>query len=120
MSSGPAYPAMVLTVYEFVPSNPVILMLSYVENGSSNDCKKFSRSYAPPVGLFGPELSHLKHICLKHIKSVISQERDPGECTLGDTSIMSWKVFEAVNRYRKSSMKPEKNVSRTTKHKYTY
>jgi hypothetical protein len=112
MSSGAAYPVMALTVYEFVPSNREFLKLSYVRSSSRRDLQVFECSYAPPLGLYGADVDHLKHICLDHIKSIISQERDPGEFTRGDTSIISWKVFEAVNRYRKSSKEFENDVSR--------
>jgi hypothetical protein len=111
MSSGAGYPVMMLTVYEFVPSNPEFLKLSYVRSSSRKDSQMFARSYAPPLGLYGAEVDHLRYICLDHIKSIISQDRDPGEFIWGDTSIISWKVFEAVNRYRKSSEKFENNVS---------
>jgi hypothetical protein len=62
-------------------------------------------SYAPPLDLYNTEVDYLRYICLDYIKSIISQERDPKEIIWGDISIISWKVFEAVNRYRKSSKK---------------
>lgn len=105
MSSGPDYPKINLIVTEFRPLNVEFLAFNVVGPGEGTDgeCQRFTPSYAPPFGLHDTSPEDLKSMCLNHIKSIIKQERDVGEANHGDISIISWKVFEAVNRYRRSS-----------------
>ena len=104
MLSGPTYPKMRLTATEFRPLNQKILALKLVASKADTDgqCLKFIPSYAPPFGLYCVRAEELRHICLEHIKAIIEKERDVGEADQGDISIISWKAFEAVNRYRRS------------------
>jgi hypothetical protein len=104
MSSGPTYPKMRLTATEFRPLNQEILALNLVASKEDTDgqCFKFIPSYAPPFGLDRVSAKELRKICLEHIKAIIEKERDVGEADQGDISIISWKAFEAVNRYRRS------------------
>jgi hypothetical protein len=105
MSSGPDYPVIRLTATEFLSLNHEFLAINYVIPNKDTDgqCQKFTRSYAPPIGLFGIRPEDLRSKCSDHIRSIISQERDVGEAKYGDISMISWKAFEAVNRYRRSS-----------------
>lgn len=103
MSSGPNYPNICLKVTEFRPLNQETLALNLVapkEDGEEK-CFKFIPSYAPPLGLDDIGTKDLRCLCKKHIKFIIERERDIGEADQGDISIISWKVFEAVNRYRR-------------------
>lgn len=111
MSSGPDYPKMQLTVTEFVPSNREFLSLKYVGKAAAGDDHEFAPSYAPPLGVYDTEKQDLEKNCLSHVKSIIMQRRSPGEFLLGDTSLISWKAFEAVNEYRKHSSGTGENVS---------
>jgi hypothetical protein len=111
MSSGPAYPTIKLVVHEFVPSNREFLSLSYVKQGLAGAWQKFAPSYAPPLGLYSTEGSALRNACLRYIMSVTKQDRDGRECTLGDTSTISWNVLSAVNRYQRSITGTEDVVS---------
>jgi hypothetical protein len=105
MSSGPYYPGICLTAHEFQPINPKFLALDYIEPSTrgTDQHQKYTPSYAPPIGLYGISQDKLRQVCLKHIKAIIEQERHDGEYTQGDISEVSWKTFEAVNRYRKAS-----------------
>jgi hypothetical protein len=105
ISSGPDYPPIRLTVCEFVPKNREFLFLKYVEttNDTGKKCYKFTESFAPPLGLDRDDLVDLREKCKSHVSSIIDRERDIGEATRGDTSMLSWEVFEAINRYRRSS-----------------
>jgi hypothetical protein len=120
MSSGPTYKPIKVLVYEFVPSKQDFLRLSYVKNSSRNDSPEFAPSYAPPLGLYNPSVKTLREKCLIHIDSIISEERNPGEFSCGDTSIISWRAFEAVNLYRRTSKKIEQQVSRATRNACYY
>src|SRR5450432_1460977 len=99
LSSGPTYPKIYLTAHEFSTSNAEDLALDYV--GTDEKCHKFTRSYAPPWALYKVDRKTLKEVCFKHVKGIINLERDIGEATMGDTSMLSWEVFEALNRYRR-------------------
>lgn len=103
MSSGLEYPTNQVVVAEFVPSNRQFLSLSYVKQAICGDQYEFAASYAPPWGLYGPGTDFLKNTCLNHITSIIEQSQSLGECALGDTSIILWELYEAVNHYRISS-----------------
>ncbi len=111
MSSGPGYPKILLMATEFVPSNREFLSLSYVAHVATADYPRFLPSYAPPLGVYGTGKIDLKKLCLSHINSIIEQGHSPTECELGDTSRISWKVFDAVNRYRKLRSRTGGNVS---------
>jgi hypothetical protein len=102
MSSGPNYPKMRLKVTEFLPLNQDILALNLVasKEDTADQCLKFIPSYAPPFGLHHVSAKELRNICLEHIKAIIERERDIGEVDQGDISIITWKAFEAANRYR--------------------
>lgn len=110
MSSGPDYPKMQLIVTEFVPSNREFLSLTFVEKAATGDDHEFAHSYAPPLGVCDTVKQNLEKICLSHMKSIITQSRSLGEIIHGDTSVISWKAFEAVNRYRKHSSGTGGNV----------
>ena len=104
MSSGPNYAKMRLKATEFRPLNQDILVLNLVasKEDTANQCLKFIPSYAPPFGLYCVSAEELRNICLEHINAIIEKERDVGEADQGDISIISWKAFEAANRYRRS------------------
>jgi hypothetical protein len=81
--------------------------------------QSYTPSYSPPIGLHGMSQEELRQVCLKHIKSVVKQERHAGEVKHGDISSISWMAFEAVDRYRKSSPGNE-NVSHSSWYMYVY
>jgi hypothetical protein len=104
ISSGPSYPKIHLWVNEFRPLNEEALALNVVapkDDGDENSYK-FVPSYAPPLGLDAKSVKSLRDLCLEHIKAIIEKARNIGEADQGDVSIVSWKIFEAVNRYRRS------------------
>jgi hypothetical protein len=105
MSSGPEYEKLHLTVTEFRPRNEDFLVLDIVglKDETNNQYQGFIPSYAPPFGLRRTSAKELRKKCLDHIISIIEQERDIGEATRGDISIISLKIFEAVNNFRKSN-----------------
>jgi hypothetical protein len=116
MSSGPDYPVIDLMATEFRPLKPDFLDFEYVisDENTGDGLQTFFKSYAPPIGLKGVDPRHLRKICQDHIKSIINRERSVGEASYGDTSIIAWEIFEALNRYRRSN--PENgNVSHLSK-----
>jgi hypothetical protein len=104
MLSGPNYPKIHLRVTEFRPLNQEILALNLVasKENTADQCNKYIPSYAPPFGLCDVSAKELRSICLEHIKAIIEEERDIGEADQGDISIITWKAFEVLNRYRRS------------------
>jgi hypothetical protein len=114
MSSGPEYPTFTLMAREFLPSDSALnsgfLALPYVAKKHTRESHHtFTHSYAPPLALYDPDSNDLREKCSVHLKSIVERERDVGEATRGDTSMLSWKVFEAINHYRKS-YKPNEQV----------
>jgi len=105
MSSGPHYPIMHLTANEFKPLKHEVPSLDYLgpSTRAGDQSQSITISYSLPIGLYKNSRKDLRVMCLNHIKSIIEQDRHVGEVTEGDISIISWRVFEAVNRYRKSS-----------------
>jgi hypothetical protein len=106
VSCGPIYENLRLTVTEFLPRNEDFLALNFVgpKDDANGQCQRFIPSYAPPFGLHRTSAKELKKKCRNHIMSIIEMERDIGEATRGDISIVTWKIFEAVNNYRKSNV----------------
>lgn len=104
MSSGPKYDIFHLTITEFRPRDEDFLAFNVVgpKDDGDSQSQRFIASYAPPFGLHRTSAKELKNKCLDHIKSIIEMERDIGEATRGDISMLSWQVFEVVNNYRKS------------------
>lgn len=105
MMSGPCYRTIELSVTEFLPLDKDFLAFNIVAPAQSTNgpCQRFIPSYAPPFGLCDPRLDDLKKVCSDHIKAIIKKERSFGEAKHGDVSIISFKAFEAVNRYRRFS-----------------
>jgi len=104
MSSGPEYEKIHISVTEFQPRNEEFLALNFVatQHEKDGEYQRFIPSYAPPFGLHGAGAKGLKNKCQDHIRSIIEKERHSGEAKRGDTSLISWNIFEAVNNYRKS------------------
>jgi hypothetical protein len=105
MSSGPRYPAIHLTAYEFRPLSRESLALEYIvpSMSASNQRQWSTKFYSLPIGLNENNRKDLRGVCVNHIRSIIEQEQHADEVTEGDISIISWRIFEAVNRYRRSS-----------------
>jgi hypothetical protein len=115
MLSGPHYPAMHLAVDELVPRSHEFPGLDYiVPSMSASDQRQwFTKFCSLPFGMNENSRKGLREVCVNHIGSIIEQEQHIGEATEGDISIISWKVFEAVNRYRRSSCE-NRNVSQSS------
>lgn len=96
---------MTLTATEFRCRNDEILALDYVipNKNTNNQYQRFTRSYAPPIGLHEVSPEELRAKCLDHIRCIINQKRHVGEASHGDVSMITLKTFEAVNNYRRSS-----------------
>jgi hypothetical protein len=96
---------MCLTVTEFRPLDEDFLALNIVdpEERTDDQRQRFIQSYAPLFGLRNSNSEILKIACSEHIRAIIKREREFGEAVYGDISILSWKAFEAVNPYRRSS-----------------
>ncbi len=105
MLSGPNYPKIRLRATEFraLTEESIALDLVAPDGDTEDHCFKFIQSYAPPLGLHGISARELRRLCIDHIKSIIDKKRDKGEADQGDISLISWKAFEAVNRYRRSN-----------------
>jgi hypothetical protein len=74
--------------------------------GNDSQSQAIVDSYALPLGLSGSTLKGLRKVCSDHIKSIVEGPRNPGEWKYGDTSKVSWMVFEAIDRYRRATQVP--------------
>jgi hypothetical protein len=109
LSSGPTYPKIPLLVCEFRPKNREFLSLpQLVPCGSDSQARAIVHDYALPLGLPESSLKLLRRACIDHIKSIVEGPRNPGEWKYGDTSKVSWMVFEATDRYRRATQVPGK------------
>jgi hypothetical protein len=106
---GPAYPRIPVIVYEYVPRDRQLLQHKYVPSvGTDNVPKKYIASYAAPLALSYQDGSEIRKELTKHIKAVIKMPRDIGESTKGDVSMLSFRIYEAVNKYRLTTRQYEK------------
>jgi hypothetical protein len=107
LSSGPTYPPIALSVREFRPFKEDFLAVHRNIPDSSNieeeQIFSFINRYSLPLALPATEVTALRKKCLHHIKAVISQDRNPGETGPGGMSFISWKVFAAIERYKRAS-----------------
>ncbi|KAF4627341.1 hypothetical protein G7Y89_g10813 [Cudoniella acicularis] len=110
VSSGNAYPPMVLPLRGFCAVDEEFLAVERIdEEASTLEQVKLVRRYALPLGIPSADTILLKKLCLQHIKSIISQDRDSSEGEFGEISVISWKIFNAIERYRKETMKSRRS-----------
>jgi len=99
ISSGPIYPPISIVVHEFYTSDPSFLAFKKIVTDQVTKVPQFIKAYAPPLGI--TDLSQDLEGKLKiHIRNIIEGKRNYGEVVYGDTSQLSWDVFEAVRRYQ--------------------
>jgi hypothetical protein len=104
MSTRSTYPPIPITVYEFIPLSRQSLQprrASLVEL----DDMPLQNTYldAPPLALLHYDPAEVKDKLSRHVKAVIEVPPDIGETISGETWIVSYKTFEAVNKYRRAS-----------------
>jgi hypothetical protein len=102
ISSGPDYPPMIVTAQEFSPAEEFLVAVEYVpKDPVEPGHHAFVKSYALPLGLCG-DPQDIRRECFTHLAATIAMRRNEEEATKSDTSQLSYKLFEAVNDYRKS------------------
>jgi hypothetical protein len=102
LSSGPTYPSFRLTVHEFYPTDPSLLFFKTIVADAGTNISKFVNAYSPPLGIIYPG-QNLKSTLMNHIQRIIKGERNYGEVIYGDTSQLTWEVFEAVRLYQRAN-----------------
>lgn len=106
ISSGTLYPSMELTLRRFISSNKDFLAVDVL----NEDCEGrliAVRKCAPPVGLPTADVILLKKKCLQHIKGIVASSLSPREYVTGEEPDLSWRILEAIDRFRKASRRPE-------------
>jgi hypothetical protein len=61
------------------------------------------RGYAPPLALPPASAKALREKCQEHVELIAKGPRCEGELYYKHTSIVPWEVFNAIDRYRKST-----------------
>lgn len=104
ISSGPTYQPISIWVNEFRPINDEFLEVSHIKTGENgHPSSKFIRRYAPPYMLHQNEIKTLGDKCMEHVKLIAKNPRGKGELYFKYTSIVPWKVFNAIRRYHDST-----------------
>lgn len=98
--SGPTYPSMFFTVFEYVPRHEEFMTFNYIQSPMAHGPKTFTTSYGPPICLSKFEQPKIKNECIKHVKRVSKMPRNIEETEKADTSIVVWKTMDAVIRYQ--------------------
>lgn len=99
ISSGPTYPPMSIIVHEFRTPDPGFLVFKEIMVDKGTKIPHFVDTYSPPLGItdFSQDVEGKLE---SHIHSIIENQRNYGEVVYGDTSQLSWDVFEAVRRFQ--------------------
>jgi len=97
VSSGPCYPSISVTVQPFRAKDESILFCKTVDG--ANKKSAFFKSYSPPLG-FTDFNQDLEGKLRDHIRDIIEGERNYGEVLYGNTSQLTWDVYEAVRLYQ--------------------
>jgi hypothetical protein len=99
ISSGLNYTPIQLTVHTFHTPDQNFLVFKKIITDDVSKVSTFTKAYSPPLGItdFSQDLSgKLK----KHILEIIEDERNYGEVLYGNTSQLTWDVYEAVRLYQ--------------------
>jgi hypothetical protein len=102
ISSGPIYPPIPIVVHEFCTSDLSFLAFKKIMTDQVTKVPQFIKVYAPPLGItdFNQDLEgKLK----SHIQSIVEGKRNYGEVVYGDTSQLTWEVFEAIRQYQRAN-----------------
>jgi hypothetical protein len=104
ISSGPTYQPISLWVYEFQPPNENVLSLPQIKTDKDgNFTSEFTRRYAPPYAIPLTATGLLLEQCREHVELIARGPRCEGELYYKDTSIVPWKIFKAIDQYRRST-----------------
>jgi hypothetical protein len=102
ISSGPTYTPIQLTVHTFrTPDQSFLVFKKFVTDDVSK-VSTFAKAYSPPLGItdFSQDLSGK---LTNHIREIIEGERNYGEVLYGNTSQLTWDVYEAVRLYQRAN-----------------
>lgn len=100
--SGPIYSPIQLTVHEFVPQDTELLVFKKLVISNMNDHSIFQKSYSSPVGVNLRDIS-IADLSIKlesHIEGIATMKRNYGEVKAGNTSQLTWDVYEAIRLYQ--------------------
>jgi len=104
MSTRSTYPPIPITVYEFIPLSRQSLQPRHASLVELDDMLvQNTYLHAPPLALLHYDPAKIKDKLSRHVKAVIEVPPDIGETISGETWIVSYKTFEAVNKYRRAS-----------------
>ena len=104
ISSGPTYQPISLWVHEFQPANEEFLALPHIKmDKDGNIGSQFIRGYAPPLALPPTSAKALREKCQEHVDLIAKGPRCEGELYYKHTSIVPWDVFNAIDRYSRST-----------------
>lgn len=109
MSTGSAHPPLAITVHEYIPPSCESLQPRHASLVKVDDIHLQNNcSDSPPLVLLRYDPAEVKDKLLRHVKAVIEIPPDISEAISGETWIVSYKTFEAVNKYRRASDTCEK------------
>lgn len=102
ISSGPTYPPIPIVVHEFCTSDLSFLAFKKIVIDEVTKVPQFVNAYSPPLGIIDFS-QDLEGKLTSHIQDIIEGKRNYGEVVYGDTSQLTWDVFEAVRRYQRAN-----------------
>jgi hypothetical protein len=98
LSSGLCYPSISVTVQPFCTKDKSFLFCKSIMTDSTSKKSVFSESYSPPLSItdFNQDL---RSKLSDHIRDIVEGKRNYGEVLYGNTSQLTWDVYEAVRLY---------------------
>jgi hypothetical protein len=102
VSSGPCYPSISVTVQPFRAKDESILFCKSITTDRASKKFAFLKSYSPPLRItdFNQDL---RGKLTGHIRDIVEGERNYGEVIYGNTSKLTWDVYEAVRLYQRAN-----------------
>jgi len=105
VSSGPKYSPIQITVHEFYTRDQSFLFFKKVVTDDVSKVSTFIEAYSPPLAIvdLGLVRKDLSGKLTDHIQEIIGGERNYGEVSRGNTSQLTWDVYEAVRLYQRAN-----------------
>jgi hypothetical protein len=102
ISSGPNYTPIQLIVHTFRTPDQSFLVFKKIVTNDVSKVSTFTKAYSPPLGIFDFN-QDLSGKLTNHIREIIEGERNYGEVLYGNTSQLTWDVYEAVRLYQRAN-----------------
>jgi hypothetical protein len=102
LSSGLQYPPIPVIVHKFRPLDRSLLVFKKFGTDKVGQESTFAKAYSPPLGIldFSQDLSSK---LISHVLKIIDGERNYGEVSQGNTSQLTWDVYDAVRLYHRAN-----------------